>query len=184
MISGDLDSYWKNTSAFDTINTYITLNFEGLKEDVLTMLEGGRVSVNVNTFKNDLSVIGSKDEALTALIHLGYLGYDGTRKVAYIPNYEVGLAYQAAPAYYNVVREFPSGVGFADMVLIPRANAGECPAIVIELKWDKGADTAIRQIKERRYTGSLKGYGDKILLVGINYDKNSENKKHQCVIEE
>lgn len=249
MISGDLDSYWKNTSAFDTINTYITLNFEGLKEDVLTMLEGGRVSVNVNTFKNDLSVIGSKDEALTALIHLGYLGYDGTRKVAYIPNYEVGLAYQAAlatgnwkeiaktisrcdellwatidkdtekvadlvelahdsytsiikynnenalscvltmayftaPAYYNVVREFPSGVGFADMVLIPRANAGEYPAIVIELKWDKGADTAIRQIKERRYTGSLKGYGDKILLVGINYDKNSENKKHQCVIEE
>lgn len=37
------------------------------------MLTGGSVPVNVNTFKNDLSVIGSKDEALTALIHLGYL---------------------------------------------------------------------------------------------------------------
>lgn len=96
MVEQEIDSYWKNTSAFDTINTYITLNFDGLKEDVLTMLAGGRIVVNVNTFKNDLSIIGTKDEALTALIHLGYLGYDADRKVAYIPNYEVGIAYQAA----------------------------------------------------------------------------------------
>lgn len=98
MVTKKLSSYWKNTSAFDTINNYITLNFAGLKEDILTMLAGGRVSVNVNTFQNDLSVIGSKDEALTALIHLGYLGYDAGMEEAYIPNYEVGLAYQAALA--------------------------------------------------------------------------------------
>ena len=30
-----------------------------------------------------------KDDALTALIHLGYLGYDADRKSAYVPNYEV-----------------------------------------------------------------------------------------------
>ena len=70
------------------------------------------------------------------------------------------------------------------MVLIPRADASERPAIIIELKWDKDADSAIRQIKERRYTGNLKGYGKKNLLVGISYDKKSENKKHECVIEE
>ena len=96
VIDHELESYWKNTSAFDTINTFITLNFDGLKDDVLAMLAGGKVPVNVNTFKNDLSIIGSKDEALTALIHLGYLGYDASRNMAYIPNYEVGLAYQAA----------------------------------------------------------------------------------------
>lgn len=93
-----LDSYWKNTSAFSSINKYITLNFDGLKEDVLAMLVGERVNVNVNTFQNDFSVIGSKDEALTALIHLGYLGYDSEMEEAYIPNYEVGLAFQAALA--------------------------------------------------------------------------------------
>ena len=54
--------------------------------------------------------------------------------------------------------------------------------MIIELKWDKDADSAIRQIKERRYTGNLRGYGEKILLVGINYDKDS--KKHTCLIEE
>ena len=96
MVTKKLNSYWKNTSAFDTINNYITLNFSGLKEDILTMLAGGSVPVNVNTFKNDLSVIGSKDEALTALIHLGYLGYNAVMEEAYIPNYEVSLAYQAA----------------------------------------------------------------------------------------
>jgi hypothetical protein len=74
-----LESYWKNTSAFDTINTFITLNFDGLKEDVMTMLSGGKVRVNTEKFKNDLSVINSKDDALTALIHLGYLGYEEER---------------------------------------------------------------------------------------------------------
>lgn len=96
MVDHGYHSYWKNTSAFSTINDYITLNFDGLKEDVLDMLSGGKVPVNVNTFGNDLSMIGSKDEALTALIHLGYLGYDAENEEAYIPNYEVALAYQEA----------------------------------------------------------------------------------------
>ena len=91
-----LDSYWKNTSAFDTINTFITMNYAGLKDDIMEMLAGGMVRVKVNTFRNDFTTISSKDEALTALIHLGYLGYDGDKKKAYIPNYEVSLAYQAA----------------------------------------------------------------------------------------
>lgn len=101
MVNHKLDSYWKNTSAFDTINKYITLNYDGLKDDILTMLSGRNVEVNTSTFKNDLSLIGSKDEALTALIHLGYLGYDSDLYEAYIPNYEVGLAYQAALASGN-----------------------------------------------------------------------------------
>ena len=201
----------------------------------------------MGTFQNDLSILESKDEVLTALIHLGYLGYDADRKSAYIPNYEVASAYQlalkksgwsevakaisrcddllfatidkdaekvaeiielahetytsvirynnenalscvltmayfTAPAYYNIVREFPAGKGFADMVFIPRANAGSRPAMIIELKYDKTADTAIKQIKDKRYTGALSDYPFKILLVGINYDPNS--KKHSCEIEE
>ena len=69
-------------------------------------------------------------------------------------------------------------------VFIPRANAGSRPAFVVELKYNKDADTAIRQIKEKRYHGALEGYTDKILLVGVNYDADGDNKKHTCVIEE
>ena len=65
------------------------------------------------------------------------------------------MAYFTAPAYYNIVREMPTGKGFADFVFIPRANAGKRPAMVVELKYNKSADTAIKQIKEKRYQGDM-----------------------------
>ena len=94
------------------------------------------------------------------------------------------MAYFTASAYYNIVRELPAGKGFADLVFIPRANAGGRPAMVIELKYNKSADSAIKQIKDRRYQGALAGYSDKIVLVGIDYSDNKDDKhKHSCVIE-
>ena len=95
------------------------------------------------------------------------------------------MAYFTAPAYYNIVREMPAGKGFADFVFIPRSNAGSRPAMVVELKYNRSAHTAIKQIKEKRYQGALSGYTDKILLVGISYDADGKDaKKHSCVIEE
>lgn len=246
----DFDSYWKNTSSFASINTFITMNYTGLKDDIMKMISGGKVIVETDAFQNDLSEIHSKDDAITALIHLGYLGYDADRKSAYVPNYEVAKAFQmalktgnwyeiskaisrcdevlmatidrdvqrvaeiielahdtytsvlkyndenslscvltmayfTAPGYYNIIREMPAGKGFADFAFIPRANAGFRPAMVVELKYNKSADTAIKQIKENKYHGALSGYSDKILLVGISYDAEGKDKKHHtCVIEE
>lgn len=71
------------------------MNYEELKDDVLSMLEGKKVRLNVNTFQNDLSTVASKDDALTALIHLGYLAYDADKKSAYIPNYEMTSAFRS-----------------------------------------------------------------------------------------
>lgn len=96
-------------------------------------------------------------------------------------SYTLSLAFYSARRYYNIVREMPAGKGFADLTFIPRPQHVEKPAIVIELKWDKDADTAIRQIHEKNYDGSLKSYAGKLILVGINYDKKT--KKHQCKIE-
>ena len=91
------------------------------------------------------------------------------------------MAYFTAPAYYNIIREMPAGKGFADFAFIPRINAGYRPAMIVELKYNQSADTAIQQIKNKRYHGALENYSDKILLVGINYDLE---KHHTCVIEE
>ena len=95
MVDHSLESYWKNTSSFETINDLITLDMDGLKDDVLTMLQGGEVEVDTSTFKNDMSEINSRDDALTALIHLGYLAYDSDLGVASMPNYEVKTAYKS-----------------------------------------------------------------------------------------
>ncbi len=68
---------------------FISKNFKGLKDDVIYLLSGGRVKVNTTKFQNDLSVINSKDDVLTVLIHLGYLSFDWRRNECYVPNYEV-----------------------------------------------------------------------------------------------
>ena len=84
--------------------------------------------------------------------------------------------------YFRPIREFPSGKGFADFVYLPKPEyAANYPALVVELKWDKTAETALAQIKEKKYPQSIDGYTDEILLVGINYDKKT--KEHTCVIE-
>ena len=60
-------------------------------------------------------------------------------------------------------------------------NISSYPALVVELKWNKSAKTALQQIKERKYPESIKQYTGDILLVGVNYDKKT--KKHLCLIE-
>ena len=56
------------------------------------------------------------------------------------------------------------------------------PAVIMELKWDKSAKRAISQIKEKQYVDALKEYQGNLLLVGINYEKDT--KTHTCVIEQ
>lgn len=55
------------------------------------------------------------------------------------------------------------------------------PALIVELKWNQNAQTALQQIKNKKYPSSITNYTGEILLVGINYDKGS--KEHQCKIE-
>ncbi len=94
----------------------------------------------------------------------------------------IGLAYYSARKDYRLIREMPAGRGFADIVFLPLPHSKR-PALVVELKYDRSVDTALRQIKERNYLQALEGFCGSILLVGINYDKDNRNKPHDCVIE-
>ena len=93
----------------------------------------------------------------------------------------INLAFYFAREYYTMIRELPTGKGFADICLIPRKLHADKPAAVIELKWDKTAAGAISQIKEKQYVNALKDYHGNLLLAGINYDKKT--KQHTCIIE-
>ena len=92
----------------------------------------------------------------------------------------ISLAYYSARKDYIMHREFPTGKGFADLVFIPRRNT-ENPVIIVELKWNHSAEGAIKQIKDKNYTETLKDYSGQIILAGINYNKKT--KKHECIIE-
>ena len=97
-------------------------------------------------------------------------------------SYTISLALYAASNFYQTYRELPTGKGFADLVFVPRKKFMDKPAMIVELKWDKTAKGAIDQIKNKQYFESLKEYQGNLLLVGINYDK--QTREHQCVIEE
>lgn len=83
------DSYWTQTETYEALKIYIDMNFDGLKDAVIDMLGGGACQIDPGTFQNDMTTFHSKDDALTLLVHLGYLGYDKTMQKVFIPNEEV-----------------------------------------------------------------------------------------------
>lgn len=92
------------------------------------------------------------------------------------------IAYLSSMRYYfKPVRELPTGRGFADFVYIPKPEyRADYPALLVELKWNQNANTALEQIRDKQYPASLEQYTGNILLVGISYDR--KDKKHQCLI--
>ena len=238
-------SFWASTGAFGAVANYIHMNYEGLKDDIIKMLAGGRCPVDPTGFQNDMSVIRSRDDVKTVLIHLGYLSYNWREDECYIPNKEVAgemvnavkttnwrpvidalnqskqllqatlegdeeavtrgidvahdentsilsynnenslacvlsIAYFYARNDYIIHRELATGKGFADLVLLPRKNV-DSPAIVLELKYNRDADSAIDQILRKQYPAKVAQYTGNLLLVGINYDR--EKKTHECQIQ-
>lgn len=86
---GDYGDYWNQTETFEALKIYIDMNFEGLRDDILMMMSGEHVDVNVGSFTNDMATFSSKHDVLTLLIHLGYLGYDSDAGQVFIPNHEI-----------------------------------------------------------------------------------------------
>ena len=243
-------SYRTKTETFESLQEYIDMNMEGLRDDIVKLIAGEDVIVDVSTFSNDMVTFHSKDDVLTLLIHLGYLAIKGSTNlgvIVHIPNEEIKLEFKTcvknnnryAGVYdlikntdvllndiwslnseavakifdeahqdhtsiltynnenslanviaislflsttntYNVVRELPTGKGYADLVYLPKPGVNK-PALLIELKFDKSAQTAITQIKEKNYLQFFKDYKGEVILVGINYPKDT--KTHQCIIE-
>lgn len=245
MLTGRYSNYWTSTETYEALKIYIDMDFDGLRDTIITLLGGGKVKVNTRTFQNDMKTFETRDDILTLLIHLGYLAYNVDNEEVYIPNREIAdefenamgvggwkevmdvlkaseklledtldgkedevakaldyahmevasaltyndensmscaisLAYYSARKQYHMIRELPTGKGFADIVFVPLKTVDK-PVLIVELKYNKEAETAIRQIKEKKYPKAMERYNGEILLVGINYDKDT--KKHSCKIE-
>ena len=132
-----------------------------------------------------LDTITGNEEAVAAQIEkihreetspLHYNKEDSLRSV-------IKLAYYTYRDNYLQWEELPAGDGYADVVYLPKHDS-DWPVLLIELKWNKSAAGAIDQILAKHYPEVLKDYGSEIMLVGINYDKDSPSgeKKHTCKI--
>ena len=128
------------------------------------------------TLNNDAEAVAKGIEE--AHLETSHLQYNDENALSYT----LSLAYYTARQKYTMVREFPTGKGFADIVFLPRTKYRELPALILELKWNASVQTALQQIKAKNYPQALKDFAGKLLLVGISYDKGT--KEHSCVIEE
>lgn len=86
-------SYWRMSSAADSLEAYISCDYDGLFTAVLELLGGLSVSVDTSSFNNDISAIRSRDDVLTLLIHLGYLTYEESEETVRIPNEEIRMEF-------------------------------------------------------------------------------------------
>ena len=93
-----ISNYWNQTETFEALQIYIDMNFEGLRDDILSMIAGETVPVNTRSFTNDMTTFRTEDDVLTLLIHLGYLGYRYADKTVFIPNEEIRSEYVSAIA--------------------------------------------------------------------------------------
>ena len=89
MLEEAYQSYWTCTETYEALKIYIDMNFDGMKDAVISMLGGNSCRIDTGTFQNDMTNFTGKDDVLTLLVHLGYLGYEEERKEVFIPNEEV-----------------------------------------------------------------------------------------------
>ncbi len=238
-LTGKILNYWNETESAEALKQYIKRNYDGLKEDIIIMMNGGRIPIDVTTYQNDMTTFHSKDDIFTLLVHLGYLGYDNSKKEVYIPNnevkdvfrqttngddwtflaktlnnsqnlleatwnhdeksvakyienahdkagnktynseaalsYAIQLAYYSCQNYYTLIQELDTGKGYADLVYIPSPKYADKPVILIELKYEKDAQTAVDQIRQQNYPANLEHYKGNIIIVGISYNREISN---------
>ena len=246
-------NYWNETETYEALNIYIQRNYDGLKDAIALLMNGGRIRIDTSTYQNDMTTFHNRDDVLSLLVHLGYLGFDNESSEVFIPNkevleafktstkdnshwtesfkalktsqellnatwegdeamvadlvekahdnasnltyndeaalsYGVQLAYYAAQGYYTDIKELDTGKGYADIVYLPSPHFADKPVLLIELKYGKGTDAAMDQVRKKEYLARLGHYKGNILVVGINYDKdvpstNPSHKHHTCRIE-
>ena len=153
------------------VNAISTMNWHGVADSVessrklleaLWAMDADTVASGIDKAHEEMSILQYNDENSLSCT--------------------VNLAFYFAREYYTMIRELPSGKGFADICMIPRKTHLDKPAVVIELKWDKSAAGALNQIKEKNYGSALKRLSGKS-AIGLELIYDRVTKKHECVIE-
>lgn len=234
-------NYWTETGPMNEIANVIEHNVDEVREDIVKMVSGISVEVELDGYGATQPELSSRDEILSAMVVYGFLSYHDNE--LRIPNRElmekfekvlkrdsmgviagitkqskavlqailamdgekvaqfmeavhdeeipfikyndensmscvITLCYLYARNYYDIAREAKSGKGYVDYLFIPKK--AQYPPIILELKFNKSAEDAMNQIKEKNYIAKVKEYKE-VLLVGINYD--AKTKHHECIIE-
>lgn len=144
-------SYWRKTSAAESLMTYINMDFEGLQETISRLISGEEIEVDTESFENDFETFKSRDDVLTLLIHLGYLAWHEEAGTAHIPNEEVKSEFRKILKGGNVNRKWLELIE-RSRKLLEDTIAGNGPAVA----------KAIEEIRDTQYAPAF--YNDEQAL--------------------
>lgn len=151
----DFSNYWTSTETYEALKIYMDMDFDGLRSDIVQLLGGGHIKINTRSFQNDMRSFRTKDDILTLLIHLGYLGYDSVRKEAFIPNKEIIEEYENAM----------SVGGWSEVMRILRASEklledtlnGDAGSVAAALDWAHTEIASILTYNDENLLGAAVG---------------------------
>lgn len=163
--NGAFRSYWTQSEASSSLLYYLELNFDGLRDAVVSMLSGGRCFVEPQAFQNDMTSMRSRDDVLTLLVHLGYLGYDEEDQTVFIPNEEIRLEFMRS-VKNSPRQEFLRFVQLSDAVLEAtlRRQEADLASLIGKVHGEQGAlrfynnEQSLRAVVRAAYMTSVDRY--------------------------
>lgn len=137
----EFQSYWRKTSAAESLMTYINVDFDGMQEIILRLISGEEIEVDTDSFENDFETFRSRDDVLTLLIHLGYLTWDRKEKTARIPNEEIRDEFRKLLKGRNVNRKWTELLSCSEK-LLEDTMAGNGAAVAKAIEQIRGTEYA------------------------------------------
>ena len=204
MRSGVIKNYWNKTETYEALANYIGMNLDGLRDAVVFLMDGGKLKIDTSTYQNDMTTFTGRDDVLSLLIHLGYLGYDDETSEVYIPNREILDEFRASTKDDDWVDTFASFRISLELVKATWAEDADKVAALLEKAHNRADNKTYNDeaalsyavlyayyAAEKYYTmlpelDAGKGYADRVyiprpqyvdkpvLIIELKYDKDAE----------
>ena len=169
MTTGVIKDYWNKTETYEALAEYIRKDYDGLKEAVALLMDGGRLAIDTSTYENDMTTFTGRDDVLSLLIHLGYLGFDDERSEVFIPNREILDEFKTSTKGKEWVSTFKSF---------------ETSQELLEATWNGDEEKVAELVEDAHNQAGNKTYNDEAALsYGIQLAYYAARKYYTTILE-
>ena len=169
MTTGVIKDYWNKTETYEALAEYIRKDYDGLKDAVALLMDGGRLAIDTSTYQNDMTTFTGRDDVLSLLIHLGYLGYDDERGEVFIPNREILDEFKTSTKGREWVSTF---------------KAFETSLELLEATWNGDEEKVAELVEDAHNQAGNKTYNDEAALsYGIQLAYYAARKYYTTILE-
>lgn len=169
MTTGVIKDYWNKTETYEALAEYIRKDYDGLKEAVALLMDGGRLAIDTSTYENDMTTFTGRDDVLSLLIHLGYLGFDDERSEVFIPNREILDEFKTSTKGKEWVSTFKSF---------------EISQELLEATWNGDEEKVAELVEDAHNQAGNKTYNDEAALsYGIQLAFYAARKYYTTILE-